>query len=52
MHVRTSYGPYVDRVDKFFQNLLPLVKNMQFTSASKNNPIIAVQVTNNGNNYL
>lgn len=44
MHVRTSYGPYIERVDKFFQNLIPLVKNMQFTSSEKINPIIAVQV--------
>ena len=44
MHVRTSYGPYMDRVDKYLDKLIQLVKNMQFTVSGGKGPIIAVQV--------
>ena len=41
MQVRTSYGPYLERTDRFLEKLIPIVKDLQFTS---NGPIIAVQV--------
>ena len=44
MHVRTSYGPYVDRVEKYLEKLSELVIHMQFTSSYGKGPIIAFQV--------
>jgi hypothetical protein len=44
MHVRTSYGPYVDRVEKYLEKLSNLVNHMQFTSSYGKGPIIAFQV--------
>ena len=41
MRVRTNYGPYQERAFAFFEKLIPLVTNLQFTSGG---PIIAVQV--------
>ena len=41
MHVRTSYAPYLEKADRFLENLIPIVKDLQFTT---NGPIIAVQV--------
>ena len=46
MKVRSSDTNFVDRVDKFYSKLLPLIEEMQFT---KGGPIIAFQV---GKNYL
>ena len=46
MHVRTSYGPYVDRVEKYLEKLIQLVGHMQFTSSHGKGPIIAFQVRN------
>jgi len=43
MHVRTMYSKYIERADAFFEALLPLVTDLQFTS---HGPIIAVQVEN------
>lgn len=42
MRVRTAYQPYLDRVKVYFDNLLPLVSDLQF---SQGGPIIALQVT-------
>ncbi len=44
MHVRTSYGPYIDRVDNYLEKVIQLVTNLQFTSVGGKGPIIAVQV--------
>jgi len=44
MQVRTSYGPYIQRADRFFEKLIPLVTELQFSTNS--GPIIAVQVEN------
>jgi len=44
MQVRTSYPPYISRVDLYFDQLLPLVTDLQFTRG--NGPIIAVQIEN------
>ena len=41
MKVRTAYGPYLDRVEIYFGQLLPKIVNLQFT---RGGPIIAVQV--------
>lgn len=43
MKVRTNYQPYLDRVKIFFDKLLPLVADLQFT---RGGPIIGVQVPN------
>ncbi|OXA43814.1 beta-galactosidase-1-like protein 2 isoform X2 [Folsomia candida] len=43
MRVRTAYQPYLDRVKVYFDNLLPLVSDLQF---SQGGPIIALQVEN------
>ncbi|XP_065563693.1 beta-galactosidase-1-like protein 2 isoform X2 [Artemia franciscana] len=48
MRVRTSYPGYLERVDKFFGMLLPLLTDLQFT---RNGSIIAWQVENEYGNY-
>jgi hypothetical protein len=42
MSIRTMHRGYIERVDVFFEHLIPLVANLQFTKG--NGPIIAVQV--------
>ena len=44
MRVRTMYQGYIERVDAFFDQLIPLVTELQFTRG--NGAIIAVQVPN------
>jgi len=41
MHVRSMYGPYLERAFAFFDKLIPLVTDLQFTVGGA---IIAVQV--------
>lgn len=43
MKVRTAYQPYLDRVKKYFDKLLPLVTDLQFT---KGGSIIGIQIEN------
>ena len=40
--VRSSDEQFLDRVDKFYSRLFPIIENMQFT---KGGPIIAFQVS-------
>lgn len=44
MQVRTSYAPYIERADRFLEELIPLITNLQFST--NGGPIIAVQVEN------
>lgn len=41
MKVRTSYAPYLDRVQIYMNQLLPQILDLQFT---RGGPIIAMQV--------
>ena len=43
MHVRTMYEGYRQRFVKYFEQLMPLLSNLQFTN--DHGPIIAIQVT-------
>ena len=43
MKVRQNYQPYLDRVKIYFDQLLPLVVDLQFT---RGGPIIAAQIEN------
>ncbi|KAK3103421.1 hypothetical protein FSP39_019072 [Pinctada imbricata] len=48
MKVRTNYGPYQQAVQRFFNELLPKVADLQ---ALRGGPIIAVQVENEFGSY-
>ncbi|XP_066298474.1 beta-galactosidase-1-like protein 2 [Branchiostoma lanceolatum] len=48
MQVRTTYQPYMDAVERFFDALLPIVKPFQYKEGG---PIIAVQVENEYGSY-
>jgi len=41
MKVRQNYQPYLDRIEKYFRQLLPQVQDLQFTQGG---PIIGFQV--------
>ena len=41
MQIRTSYSHFLESAYNFFDRLIPLIENLQFTSGG---PIIAVQV--------
>ncbi|XP_013386988.1 beta-galactosidase-1-like protein 2 [Lingula anatina] len=43
MRVRSTYQPFMDAVDSYFSQLIPLVADLQYT---KGGPIIAVQIEN------
>ena len=42
LSIRTMHRGFIERVDVFFEQLIPLIANLQFTKG--NGPIIAVQV--------
>ncbi|XP_019645342.1 PREDICTED: beta-galactosidase-1-like protein 2 [Branchiostoma belcheri] len=48
MRVRTTYQPYMEAVERFFDALLPIIKPFQYKEGG---PIIAVQVENEYGSY-
>eukprot|EP00058_Branchiostoma_floridae_P015870 XP_002601358.1 hypothetical protein BRAFLDRAFT_114709 [Branchiostoma floridae] len=48
MQVRTTYQPYMEAVERFFDALLPIVKPFQYKEGG---PIIAMQVENEYGSY-
>ncbi|XP_078656643.1 beta-galactosidase-1-like protein 2 isoform X1 [Branchiostoma floridae x Branchiostoma belcheri] len=48
MQVRTTYQPYMEAVERFFDALLPIIKPFQYKEGG---PIIAVQVENEYGSY-
>ncbi|MFJ7772883.1 glycoside hydrolase family 35 protein [Streptomyces sp. NPDC097107] len=48
MRLRTSYGPFLEAVDRWFDRLIPRVAELQ---ASRGGPVVAVQIENEYGSY-
>jgi beta-galactosidase len=49
MSFRTNYKPYLDAVEIYYNKLITVIKNFQFTS--NGGPIIALQIENEFSNF-